>query len=351
MGSGGSGGIFAPSLFIGAMLGGFFGSFVNGYFPDIAASPGAYALVAMGGLVAGTTRAPITAIIIVFELTNDYNIILPLMITCIISTILSSKLSRESIYTLKLLLRKINLKEGTEINVMKSIYVRDVYSPDFESIPETANFIEVVNSVISRRDPYFVILDNKGMLLGIVSIHDIKSFLFEGEELRNVIIARDLISKDFETVTVGDNCRDVIKKMSRTGFSALPVVKSEENHKMLGMIWQKDILDAYHLEIERKDMVATMVDKIQLTNEQKEIHFLEGYSILEVPVPKIFVGSSIKELDIRVAYGIDVLSVKQKTKQGSGVKMFPRPDFLFQDGDLITVAGKINKINLLKNLV
>ena len=273
------------------------------------------------------------------------------MITCIISTILSSKLSRESIYTLKLFLRKINLKEGTEINVMKSIYIRDVYSPKFESIPETASFIEVVNQVISKRDPYFAVLDSNNSLMGMVSIHDIKSFLFEGEELQNVIIARDIASKDFDMVTVNDNCKDVIDKMNKKGFVGLPVVKSETNHKILGMVWQKDILDAYHIEIERKDMVATIADKIQLTNEQREVQFLGGYSILEIPVPKIFVGNSIKDLNIRAKYGIDVLSINQKTRQGTDVKAFPKPDFILKEDDLMTVAGKINKINLLKNLV
>ena len=132
LGSGGSGGIFAPSLFMGAMMGSFFGSFVHFLFPLITATPGAYALVAMGGLVAGTTRAPITAIIIVFELTNDYRIILPLMITCIISTIISTRLTRESIYTLKLLLRNIGIKEGVETNVMESIYAKEVLIKDLK---------------------------------------------------------------------------------------------------------------------------------------------------------------------------------------------------------------------------
>ena len=127
LGSGGSGGIFAPSLFMGAMLGYFFGSLVNNFFPEMTAEPGAYALVAMTGLVAGTTRAPITAIIIVFELTNDYRIVLPLMITGIISTIISTRLSRESIYTLKLVLRNIGIKEGFETNLMESIFVKNIY--------------------------------------------------------------------------------------------------------------------------------------------------------------------------------------------------------------------------------
>lgn len=348
--SGGSGGIFAPSLFMGAMLGCFFGSFVHGYFPNITALPGAYALVAMGGLVAGTTRAPITAIIIVFELTNDYDIILPLMITCIISTILSSKLSRESIYTLKLLLRKINLKEGTEINTMKSIYVRDVYSARFEFIPETHNFIELVNEVISKRDPYFAVLDHENLLVGMISIHDIKHFLFEGEDLKNVIIAKDIASKEYEVVTLDDNCQEVLDKMRQTKFLALPVVQEENTRKIIGMVWQKDILDAYHKEIERIDITATMVDKIQRTSSIREVHFLQGHSISEIPVPKTFVGNSIKDLNIRAEYGIDILAVKQQTAKGPEVKVFPGPDYILQKNDFLTIAGMIKNISRLKNI-
>ncbi len=350
LGSGGSGGIFAPSLFIGAMLGCFFGSFVHEYFPTITASPGAYALVAMGGLVAGTTRAPITAIIIVFELTNDYNIILPLMITCIISTILSSKLSRESIYTLKLLLRKINIRGGTDINVMKSIYVRDVYNQKYESINETDSFLDVVNHVISKRDPYFTVLNDENKLTGILSIHDIKSFLFETEELQNLIIAKDIAVKNFEVVNLDDTCFDALEKMRTAGFIALPVVSSDASSKLVGMVWQKDILDAYQKDIERKDMVATMVDKIQSSNPQNEILFLEGYSISEVEVPASFIGKTIKELNIRAEFGVDVLSIKRQGRSEPEVSVFPGPDFKLEENDLLTIAGEIKRINVVKGL-
>lgn len=350
LGSGGSGGIFAPSLFMGAMLGCFFGVFVHDMFPNISAAPGAYALVAMGGLVAGTTRAPITAIIIVFELTNDYNIILPLMITCIISTILSSKLSRESIYTLKLLLRKINLKGGTEINVMKSLYVRDIYHPRFESICETSNFIEVVNQVISKRDPYFIVQDDHELLVGIISIHDMKSFMFEGEDFQNLIIAGDIAMKDIDVIGLDDDCQVALDKMSQTGFLGLPVVNPQNRRKVLGMIWQKDVLDAYHKEIERKDMAATLVDKIQQSSSRQEVFFMEGYSISEVPVPKSFVGKSIRELNIRATYGVDVLSIKQFKKQAVEVKAFPGPDYILKADDVLIMAGLINKLNLIKTL-
>jgi len=350
LGSGGSGGIFAPSLFMGAMLGCFFGTFVHDLFPSITASPGAYALVAMGGLVAGTTRAPITAIIIVFELTNDYNIILPLMITCIISTILSSKLSRESIYTLKLLLRKINIKGGTEVNVMKSLYVRDVYHQHFESIPETTNFIEVVDHIISKRDPYFIVLDDHELMVGIISIHDMKSFMFEGEELQNLIIAGDIALKDFEVVSLDEDCHEALDRMSKTGFLGLPIVQPNNRRKVVGMVWQKDILDAYHKEIERKDVAATLVDRIQMSSSSRDVYFMEGYSISEVPVPKTFIGKSIKELNIRATYGVDVLSIKQQKKRNVEIKAFPGPDYILKADDILTVAGLIVKLNRLKSL-
>jgi len=348
LGSGGSGGIFAPSLFIGAMLGCFFGSFVHDIFPNISATPGAYALVAMGGLVAGTTRAPITAIIIVFELTNDYNIILPLMITCILSTIISSKFSRESIYTLKLLLRKINLKEGAEIDLMKSIFVRDVYSRKFESISENSSFKQVVDKVISKKDPYFAVLDSNNLLTGIISIHDIKGFLFEGEDLQNVIIAGDMALKDFQVATLNDNCKDVLDKMSHSSFIALPVVNAEKSNKMVGIVWQKDILDAYQNEIERRDVTATMVDKIQQSIDSQGVHFMEGYSISEVPVPDPFIGKSIKDLNIRAKFGIDILLIRKKEKKGDEIKAFPNPDYILKKDDYLIVAGTIRNINLLR---
>ena len=125
IGSGGSGGIFAPSLFMGAMLGGAFGCAAHALFPSVAANPGAYAIVGMGAVVAGTTHAPIQAFLIIFELTQNYWIIPPLMICCVIATFVSRGLKRESIYTLKLLRRGIDIEAGRDVNILKSMLVTD----------------------------------------------------------------------------------------------------------------------------------------------------------------------------------------------------------------------------------
>ncbi|HOO70160.1 MAG TPA: chloride channel protein [Spirochaetota bacterium] len=349
LGSGGSGGIFAPSLFLGAMCGVFFGGFVHWLFPDITSTPGAYALVAMGGLVAATTHAPITAIIIVFELTNDYQIILPLMITCIISTIISTKLSRESIYTLKLVRRNILLKDGAEINIMKSLFVKDIYTKSAEVIKDTAAFDEVVNRVITGHDPYFPVVDQKKRILGIVSIHDIKEHLYDREILRNLLIARDVANENLQTVSPGDNCQTALDSMSSSNLMGLPVV-DRKDQRLLGMIWRKDILDAYNREIEARDMAASFASRITMKNIDSAVHFMEGYSLTEIPTPKAFIGKTIKELNIRAVYGVDIILIRNNSEQGSKIKAIPSPDYCFSYNDSIVVAGEIGRINLLKSL-
>ena len=150
LGSGSSGGEFAPTLFIGAVLGGAFGKVAHGIFPAISASSGAYAVLGMGGVLAGATYAPITAIMLIFEMTSDYKLIIPLMLTCITSAIFASHLSKESIYTLKLARAGINLKEGKEVNILKSILVKDARTRTIKTIPENMT-IRGLNEYISDR--------------------------------------------------------------------------------------------------------------------------------------------------------------------------------------------------------
>jgi len=350
LGSGGSGGIFAPSLFMGAMLGFFFGNLVNHYFPDITAGPGAYALVAMGGLVAGTTRAPITAIIIVFELTYDYEIILPLMITAIVSTILSSYLSRESIYTLKLLLRGINLKEGAETNVMESIPVEDVYQTEFESIDFSDNFTKVVDFVLSRKDPDYPIVDSKGSVIGIISINDLKDFLFERDSLSSLLIAGDLANTEFESLLLNDNCYTAIEKINKYQLEGLPVVENLSSKNIIGMVWRKDIQDAYQKEINRIEITSNLASSISMKEEEKNVQFIEGYSVAEIKVPDSFVGKSIREINIRARYNVNVLSIKSTKKRRHQIKAVPKPEYVFIENDTLVIAGEIKNINQIKSI-
>ncbi|MFC1494439.1 chloride channel protein [Thermodesulfobacteriota bacterium] len=253
IGSGGSGGIFAPSLFIGAMTGGFFGSIVHSLFPEMTASPGAYSIVGMAAVVSGTTHGPLSAMLILFEMTSDYKIILPLMITCIISNLASGRLLKDSIYTLKLARRGINIKAGKEVNVLKSIPVKNVMNKNIETISESMPLGEMTKRIFKSKNTSFPVVDSNGSLIGILSYYDYQEAIFD-EDLKDLIVAKDLATSKIVTVTQDDNLYDAFEKISRKDYSTLPVVSSDDPTKLRGILSRRDIISAYNKAVIKKSV-------------------------------------------------------------------------------------------------
>lgn len=245
LGSGSSGGVFAPSLFIGAAVGGAFGKVAHSIFPAFSATSGAYALVGMGALVAGTTHAPITAIMIIFEMTSDYQIILPLMIACITSTVFASYLSKESIYTMKLVRKGINLQAGKEVNILKSILVKDAMTKGAETIPENMSIRKFNQFLTKTKHSNFPLLDSEGLLSGIVSFQDFKDAVFE-KGLEDLIVVKELATEDVITITPDENLDDAFKKIGSRNIEQLPVVSKRNPRKIVGMLARRDIISAYN---------------------------------------------------------------------------------------------------------
>jgi CIC family chloride channel protein len=251
IGGGMSGGIFAPSLFIGAMAGGFFGILMHWFFPAITAPFGAYALVGMGGLVAAATHAPITAILIIFELTSQYTIILPLMITCIISTLLATYLRKGNIYTIKLMRRGIVLSKGLEQSIMQNILVRTVMRNELRTVKENTPLAEIIRDFQNHDVSYLVVMDDNDELAGIICFRDIRQALQE-PQLGYLLIAREVATNPVETVTPAETIETALKKMGATGVSQLPVVERQNPRKVIGMIHDKDIHTAYNRALAMK---------------------------------------------------------------------------------------------------
>ncbi len=244
IGGGMSGGIFAPSLFIGAMAGGFFGVMANQLFPGLTASPGAYALVGMGGMVAAATHAPIMAILIIFELTSEYTIILPLMITCIIATLLSTSLRRGNIYTLKLMRRGIFLHQGREQSILQTILVESVMRPGALVVKENTVLTDIIRSFQDNNASYLQVVNQGDELSGIISFRDIRQILQE-QSLAHLIIAKDVATSPVVTVTPKENLEAALRKLSSTGVSQLPVVDQDNPKRVIGTLDNKDINAAY----------------------------------------------------------------------------------------------------------
>ena len=245
IGSGGSGGIFAPSLFIGAMLGGAFGCMVHHLFPNITATYGAYSLVGMGALVAGATHGPITAILILFEMTGNYKIILPLMLSCILSSIVASQIKRESIYTLKLIRRGTDIRAGKEVNVMKSLLVKDAMTKEVATVSENMHLNKLLKYTFSSKYSSFPVVDDSGLLSGIVTFQDFKEVVFE-EGLGDLVVVKDIYIPNVITITENENLDEALKKIGLKNIEQLPVVDENNPRKIVGILSRRDIFSAYN---------------------------------------------------------------------------------------------------------
>lgn len=255
IGSGGSGGIFAPSLFMGAMAGGFFGTVVHNLFPSVTASPGAYSIVGMGAVVSATTHGPLTALLMLFEMTGDYKIILPLMITCIISNIVGRQLLKESIYTLKLLRRGINLEEGKEVNVLKSIKVSEVMNTEVETITEALGLERLAEIIFKSKYNSFPVVSDGNKLTGILSFFDYNEAIFD-EHLKDLIVAKDIATSDVVTISTDDNLYNALEKITFKDFSILPVVSPDDPSQLIGVLTRRDIMGAYNKAVIKKSLYS-----------------------------------------------------------------------------------------------
>jgi chloride channel protein, CIC family len=245
LGSGGSGGVFAPSLFIGAMVGSSFGSLLNNIFPAMNVSPGAYALVGMGAVFAGAAQAPITSIMILFEMTGDYKIILPLMITCVISTLVVKKISRDSIYTLKLRRRGINILSSKINDPMETIKVSDAMFRKVITVPENQSVIQaslLLESIAHKGCP---VLDENGQLSGIITRYDIDEAIKNGKENDPV---KEIMISDVITCKPEESLKTALERMAEKNIGRIPVVETSDHKHLVGLITRKSIISLYNPE-------------------------------------------------------------------------------------------------------
>jgi len=249
VGSGFSGGIFAPSLVLGALLGGIFGAAVNSLFPEWVATYPAYGLVGMGAIVSGVTMAPITAIFTIFELTYNFEIILPLMTSCIASLIIVKKLYGNSIYETKLIKKGIKIVRGHDVNLLRSIAVTEYMEKEYESIGDSTGLEELILTAQESNYPHFVVLNDKDELAGILSMRDLKGCLSDMDDLYNIIVAADIMSRNVYCLVPDDTLERAFEVFEGKHISTLPVVDPGNKKKVLGILKKSNLILAYNEKI------------------------------------------------------------------------------------------------------
>jgi len=244
IGSGGAGGVVVPSLYIGAMAGGFFGWAVHGLFPGTATS-GAYSLVGMGALLAGASHGPMHAILLLFELTGNYQIILPLMLSCFLSYIVASQIREGSIFTLPLLRKGIDLQAGREANIMRYLKVRDAMAQDVETMPQNLNLREFLKRAMASKHSSFPVVNEEGRLAGIVDFQDFKDLIYE-QGLGDLIVVKDIVTEKVLTVNEDESLETALERIGFRNIEQLPVVDRVDPGRIVGILSRRDIFSAYN---------------------------------------------------------------------------------------------------------
>ena len=244
VGSGGSGGIFIPYLLMGAALGGLVGRGVHAFFPWAAPS-GAYMLVGMGAVFGGITFAPFTAIILLFELTRDYNIILPMMFTVGIAVLVARAIDPESLEGHKLLKKGVRLNERPELRVLENYHVRDIMSRSVRVIPEDYSLRQIADFVSGAPHTGYPVVDGSGRAVGLLTFAEMqRAFAAPGVE-DAALSARDIMRPKFPTVGPDEPLEHAIRRMQEFGADRVLVVAGDEPGVIIGIVTNGDVLSIY----------------------------------------------------------------------------------------------------------
>ncbi len=244
IGGGFFGGVFAPSLFIGAMLGGAFGQMAARLFPALGIVPAAFALVGMAAVLAGAVHAPLTAILLLFEMTRDYRIILPLMFSVAVSLLISQRIEHDSVYGLGLARHGIRLDRGRDVNVLAALTVAEVMDTDFPTLRETTPLEQAADLMARTRRQGLPVLGADGRLVGMFTIQDLQS--------GGGTTVGEACSRDVEVAYPDESLHVALERMSRLDVGRLPVVERADPRRVAGLLRRSDVIRAYDLALKRR---------------------------------------------------------------------------------------------------
>lgn len=336
-GCGGAGGLFTPSLCIGALVGGAYGSVVHGLTPTLAPSYGAYAIVGMAAVAAGTSHAPISIILILFEFTGEYELILPIMIAAIVAGLLARKLNPYSIYTEPLERRGIDLSWRMEEAVLAGLKASDLKRQDRNLLRPEDNYKSVVERFLGTRRQRLFVVDREQKFLGGVSLHDIKHALDDPESL-SAVVAHDLMVPITTVIEPDMRLHEAVEAFARSSFERLPVVDPESG-RYCGHLSKRDVMAVYAQEVlGRPARLATFTHGDASQTGRDYVELPPDFSIRLLPVPPNLVGRTLAELRLPQELGARVIQIRRRSQAGQEL-LIPDGATVFAAGDELITLG------------
>jgi chloride channel protein, CIC family len=338
LGSGFSGGIFAPALFLGGMLGGAFGSLLQKVYPNFVEAVGAFAMVGMAAMVGAVTGGPLTAILILFEMTGEYHVILPLMLASIGAALVYRGLMKDTIFTLKFSRAGRQLEFGRESALLRDYHVQDIMDVGPATINRRDDFTHILHLFLSNPDEHYYVVDDDGLLVGRISINDVKGILHE-KSLGRVVIADDIFHRVPEIVARQDNLEDCLVALGHVDSFDLPVIYNPNHPVLVGTISRRAILEVYNRAVLHHQEMG-----IHLITGEARMHdcvqLPETYKVQMLTPPESWYGSSLRQLDLRNKYNISVLAIKHRSLLGQMANEMPDPDLSLRQGDRLIIVGE-----------
>lgn len=343
-GSGGVGGKFTPSLFIGALVGGAYGYVAHQVWPEVASDYPAYAAVGMAAITAGASHAPISAILILFEFTGNYDLILPLMAATIPSSVLSRKLYPYSIYTEALQRKGVDLNLRLEQAVMAGMGVRDLLREDPETLRPATDYRQVVERFFAAQRQRLFVVGPDGKLLGEISLHDIKHVLDDPEQL-TAVVAHDLLRPAERVLREDERLDRAAEVFAQSDYERLAVVDAAGVFR--GVLAKRDLLAVYAQEVlGRPALLATFVSGRDDEVSRDYVELPPNFSVRLVELPRELEGKTLAESRLPQTRGVRVIEIK-RGRAGAEERVIPGGETVLEAGDRLIVLGPDDAVEAL----
>lgn len=340
--SGGFGGIFAPSLFMGAGFGFLYSSALNHFF-GLNLDVTAFVLVSMGAILGGINSIPISAILIIFEMTKDYTFILPLMIAVVISTMIVQIVLKRTVHERHLEKQGYRIAPQNDASVLKTINVSAALRKDVVLIPEELPLPQLIERLLESNHKTFYTVDKMGNLRGTITENELLPMITEYDNVRALFVARDIASSKVTTVTDIDSLDQVMKLFERKEADEFPVVDSESN-SIIGSIQRHDVIAIFNKESLRQDVAEGLSHELEKIKTQKQFKLFDNFLIAEKTVPSAFVGKSLRELNLRSNFSVQIIMIRQQSsifndEDNDQNLIIPEATYTLQNDDALIIFG------------
>ena len=247
LGCGGIGGLFTPTLIIGGLYGFSFGLGVNYLFPEITAPPGAYAVVGMAVLSTGVQHAMLSSIMMIFECTSDYHIMLPLMVSVVPAILISRNINKNSIYTMQFEFWGDRIARGRNVEILEKMSVEPIINTTDISIHEHTPLLGIINKFMETNVVSFPVIRDDRTIVGIISLQDIRSIMFE-DHVHSLLIASDVAKNSIVVIHDNENFEQAFNKFDVGDYDTIPVVYAGTK-TLRGIISRDDLMKTYRKEL------------------------------------------------------------------------------------------------------